>query len=670
MAIITVDGKKLEVPDDYTVLQACEDAGAEIPRFCYHERLEIAGNCRMCLVKVDKAPKPVASCAQPIADGMVIYTNTPEVKKMREGVMEFLLINHPLDCPICDQAGECDLQDQAMHYGKGTNRFVENKRSVEDKEMGPLIKTHMTRCIHCTRCVRFLDDVAGTSELGAVGRGEDMQITTYIEKSIESELSGNVIDLCPVGALTSKPYAFRARPWELSKTESIDVFDAVGSNIRIDSRGSEVMRILPRINDDINEEWISDKTRFAYDGLKYQRLDKPMVRRDGKFTRVSWEDAYREINDVIAQSDANKIGAIAGDLVDVEAMYAAKAYLKNLGSKSFDCRQDGSPITNAERSNYIFNTTITGIEEADFCLIVGSNPRHEAAIVAARLRKANTRNGMKVALIGEKVDLTYDYKHLGDNPWLLKQIADAQHPYCDTLKSYKNPILIIGSGALAREDAEAIIYYTKKLGFKFGFIRDDWNGFNVMQRVASRVGGLDIGFIPEYGGKGTAQMLQNSMDVLFLLGADEVNLSKQKFVVYIGHHGDKSALNANVVLPAPAYTEKDGTYVNLEGRVQQAQAAILPLGEAKSEWQIFGELAGIKQTLSLIRKGMVKVNPVFSKLGIVQKERVKSELGRSHDFTLDRLQSPIANFYMTDPISRNSRVMAECSITHKYTPLT
>lgn len=665
MAFVTVDGKKLEVPDDYTVLQACEDAGAEIPRFCYHEKLEIAGNCRMCLVKVDKVPKPVASCAQPIADGMVIYTSTPEVQKMREGVMEFLLINHPLDCPICDQAGECDLQDQAMAYGKGNNRFVENKRSVEDKDMGPLIKTFMTRCIHCTRCVRFLEDVAGTNELGATGRGEDMQITTYVEKSIESELSGNIIDLCPVGALTSKPYAFKARSWELTKTESIDVLDAVGSNIRIDSRGSEVMRILPRSNYDINEEWISDKTRFAYDGLKYQRLDKPMIRKGGKLTPATWTEAYAAIEAAIAKSDPKKIGAIAGDLVDVEAMYSAKAYLKDIGSQSFDCRQDGSPIINLERSDYIFNTTIAGIEEADFCLIVGSNPRHEAPIVAARLRKAHIQNGMKVALIGEKIDLTYDYKHLGDNPWLLKQMADGQNPYCDTLKSYKRPMLILGSGALAREDADAMLYYAKKLGFKFGFIKDDWNGLNVMQRAASRVGGLDIGFVPEEGGKNTAQMLQGDMDMLFLLGADEVNLSKQKFVVYIGHHGDRSAPKADVILPAPAYTEKDGTYVNIEGRVQQARAAVLPRGEAKPEWQIFAELAKVKHNLSSVRKGMVKANPVFAKIGVVKGETINSELGRSHDFTLDRLQNPIANFYMTDSISRNSRTMAECTKNKK-----
>jgi NADH-quinone oxidoreductase subunit G len=664
MPVVTVDGKVIEVPEGYTVLQACEDAGKEIPRFCYHERLEIAGNCRMCLVKVDKIPKPVASCAQPIVDGMVIFTNTPEVKKMREGVMEFLLINHPLDCPICDQGGECDLQDQSFKYGKGENRYIENKRAVEDKDLGPLIKTFMTRCIQCTRCVRFLEDIAGTNELGAINRGEDMEISTYIEKSITSELSGNIIDLCPVGALTSKPYAFTARSWELAKTESIDVLDAVGSNIRIDSRGPAVMRILPRTNDYINEEWISDKTRFAYDGLKYQRLDRPMLRKKGKLTDSTWEEAYTIIKSIIAKSSPQKIGAIAGDLVDVETMYSTKTFLKHIGSKNFDCRQDGSPISNTERSNYIFNTTISGVEESDFCLIVGSNPRYEAPIVNARLRKAHTQNGMKFALIGEKVDLTYEYKHLGDNPWLLKQIADGQHPFCETLKTYKNPTLIIGSGALAREDAEAILYYTKKLGFKFGFIRDDWNGFNVMQSVASRVGGLDIGFIPEDDGRNTAQMLEPDMEVLFLLGADEVDLSqlsKNTCVIYIGHHGDRSAPKADIILPSPAYTEKEGTYVNLEGRVQLTQTAVLPLKGAKPEWQIFAELMGIKTNLLSIRKSMAKTNPIFAKVGIINKEKINSELGRSHDFTLDRLQNPIKNFYMTDPISRNSKTMAECS---------
>jgi NADH-quinone oxidoreductase subunit G len=670
MAIVTVDGKQIEVADGSTVLQACEAAGAEIPRFCYHERLSIAGNCRMCLVKVEKMPKPVASCAQPINDGMNITTNSLEVKKMREGVMEFLLINHPLDCPICDQAGECDLQDQAMAYGKGNNRFHENKRAVEDKNMGPLVKTSMTRCIHCTRCVRFMEDVAGTNELGAVHRGEDMQITTYLEKNITSELSGNIIDLCPVGALTSKPYAFKARPWELVKTDSIDVMDAVGSNIRLDSRGPEVMRVLPRVHDDINEEWISDKTRFAYDGLNYQRLDTPMVRKDGKLVEASWEEALSQLAKALSSSDSNNVGAIAGDMVDVETMLAAKLFLKAYGSKSFDCRQDGSVLDAQDRSSYIFNTTISGIEKADFCLIVGSNPRHEAPILNARILKAIKNNGLKVALIGEPVDLGYEYKHIGENPWLLKQIADGQHPFNESLGGFSKPMLILGSGALAREDGDASLYYARKLAARYNFVQAGWNGFNVLQRAASRVGGLDVSFLPETGGKNTIEMITSDMDVLFLLGADELNLSKLKkstTVVYIGHHGDVGATSADIILPAPSYTEKDGTFVNLEGRVQQANRAVLPKGEAKEEWRIFSVLAEVMgldvkyKSLDDLRKLMVKQNTVFKHLDEVRTEKFDFDSGRAKDFMYDKFVNPISNFYMTDPISRNSRTMAECT---------
>lgn len=670
MAIVTVDGKQVEVADGSTVLQACEAAGAEIPRFCYHERLSIAGNCRMCLVKVEKMPKPVASCAQPVNDGMNITTNSPEVKKMREGVMEFLLINHPLDCPICDQAGECDLQDQAMAYGKGNNRFHENKRAVEDKNMGPLVKTSMTRCIHCTRCVRFLEDVAGTNELGAVHRGEDMQITTYLEKGITSELSGNIIDLCPVGALTSKPYAFKSRPWELVKTDSIDVMDAVGSNIRLDSRGNEVMRVLPRRHDDVNEEWISDKTRFAYDGLNYQRLDVPMVRKDGKLQEATWDEAYASVAKILSSADVTKVGAIAGDMVDVETMYSAKAFMKAYGSKNYDCRQDGSVLDASDRASYIFNTTINGIEEADFCLIIGSNPRHEAPLLNARILKAIINNGMKVAVIGEQVDLGYEYKHLGENPWLLKQLSDGQHPYNEAMSVFKKPMLILGSGAVAREDGDASLYYARKLAARYNFVQPSWNGFNVLQRAASRVGGLDIGFVPETGGKSSNEMLSSDMEVLFLLGADEVNLSKLKKstkIVYIGHHGDVSAAKADVILPAPAYTEKDGTFVNLEGRVQQSYRAVLPKGEAMEEWKIFKGLSSVMgfdfkyKSLDDIRKAMAKQNSIFKTMDEVRCEQFNFESGRAKDFVDDKFVNPIRNFYMTDPISRNSRTMAECT---------
>jgi NADH-quinone oxidoreductase subunit G len=670
MPKITINGKEIEVQNGMTIIQACEQASIEIPRFCYHERLAVAGNCRMCLVKVDKMPKPVASCAQPVTDGMVVYTNTPEVRKMRDGVMEFLLINHPLDCPICDQAGECDLQDQALFYGKGTSRFKENKRAIKDKEIGPLIETNFTRCIHCTRCVRFLEDVAGTNELGAVHRGEDMEITTYFGKPILSELSGNIIDLCPVGALTSKPYAFKARSWELSKTESIDALDAVGSNIRIDSRGREVMRVLPRLHEDINEEWISDKTRFAYDALKYQRLDIPMLKNHDTLEKCTWDKAFKAIKKVFDKSDKYKVGAIAGDLCDVETMLCVKEFLQASGSGSYDCRQDGSSSDNRERASYIFNTTITGIENADLCLIIGSNPRHEAAILNARIRKARIKNGMKVALIGEKVDLTYDYKHLGENPWILRQITDGDHPYCEALKNCKNPILIIGSGVLSGEDSEATFYWTKKIASKYGFIREGWNGFNVLQRAASRVGGLDIGFIPGKGAKNAEQMLSCSMDMLFLLGADEIDMasiSPSAFVVYIGHHGDKGANRANVVLPAASFMEKSATYVNLEGRVQRTNLAIYPPNEATEDWVIINNLAkfcGVDlgyKNIKEVRNKMIKVNPVFANISRITREKISSDPGKMKDFKNDHFSNPIKNFYMTDPITRASRTMMKCT---------
>ena len=674
MPKITIDGQEFEVADGMTIIQACEASGIEIPKFCYHERLAIAGNCRMCLVKVEKMPKPVASCGHPVSDGMVVHTNTEEVKKMREGVMEFLLINHPLDCPICDQAGECDLQDQSMIYGRAQGRYKENKRSVEDKEMGPLVQTQMTRCIHCTRCVRFLEDVAGTCELGAVNRGEDMAITTYVEKAISSELSGNIIDLCPVGALTSKPYAFKARSWELTKTESVDVLDAVGSNIRIDSRGNEVMRILPRLNEDVNEEWISDRTRFSYDGLKYQRLDTPMVKVGSKFQKKSWDEALNIIADKLQPANPTKIGAIAGDLVDVETMLAAKKLINAFGSKNHDCRQDGSLQDNADRSLYTFNTTIAGIDNADFCLIIGSNPRHEASILNARIRKATLNNNMKVALVGEKIDLTYDYKHLGVSPWILKQIAEGSHPICEQLEKAKNPMLIIGSGALVDGGHEGVIYYAKKIASKYSFIKDGWNGFNILQRSASRVGGMDIGFIPDEKALSTRSMISSKMDVLFLLGADEINtkdLNKDSFIVYIGHHGDNGATHANIVLPAPAYTEKDATYVNLEGRVQRGYKAVLPLGEAKPEWQIFLELANAVgkrlgfSSIKEVRKMMSEENKIFDTLDTIVPSKYLNDAGKMKELNTDTLDNPIANYYMTDSISRHSKTMAECTRVHK-----
>ncbi len=670
MPKLTIDGKEIIVEEGTTVIQACEALGIEIPRFCYHERLAIAGNCRMCLVEMEKSPKPIASCAQPALEGMVIKTDTPMVKKAREGVMEFLLINHPLDCPICDQGGECDLQDQAYFYGKGQSRYTEEKRAVKDKYMGPLVETHMTRCIHCTRCIRFLEDVAGTSELGAIGRGEEMQVTTYIEKSLSSELSGNIIDLCPVGALTSKPYAFKARSWELKNTESIDVLDAVGSNIRVDSRGREVMRILPRINDDINEELISDKTRFSYDGLKYQRLDIPMIRKGNLLEIASWEEALETLANKIKKSAPDKIGAIAGDLTDVETMLITKEMLKNLGSNNFDCRQDGSLVDNKYRSLYTFNTTISGIESADVCLVIGSNPRHEATVLNARIRKAHLYNDLKIAVIGEKVDLTYPYRHLGNNPWILKQIADGDHPYCSILSKAKNPMIIIGSQVMARDDFEATLHYAKRIVNEYKVVRDGWNGFNVLQRAASRVGGLDIGFIPEEDGKSTTQMLMEKMDVLFLLGADEVDFSKlnsDTFVVYIGHHGDKGAHRADIILPGAAYTEKDATYVNLEGRPQRTNLVVYPPREAKQDWAIINDIIrSLKLNLKYnsvtqVRRKMMEVSKIFEQLNKLKPSNdFPLEGSKLKDFSSDYLTNPIENYYMTDPISRNSKTMALC----------
>ncbi|MBA8666669.1 NADH-quinone oxidoreductase subunit G [Holosporaceae bacterium 'Namur'] len=671
MPKLTIDGKEIVVEEGTTVIQACETLGIEIPRFCYHERLAIAGNCRMCLVEMEKSPKPVASCAQPALEGMVIKTDTPMVKKAREGVMEFLLINHPLDCPICDQGGECDLQDQAFFYGRGKNRYTEEKRAVKDKYMGPLVATHMTRCIHCTRCVRFLEDVAGTPELGAIGRGEEMEVTTYIEKSLSSELSGNIIDLCPVGALTSKPYAFKARNWELKKTETIDVLDAVGSNIRADSRGREIMRILPRINDDINEEWISDKTRFSYDGLKYQRLDTPMVKKGDLLEAVSWEEALSTLADKITKSSAEKIGAIAGDLTDVETMLVTKEMLQKLGSANFDCRQDGSQVDNKYRSLYTFNTTIAGIEQADVCLIIGSNPRHEAAILNARIRKAHLYNNLKVAAIGEKVDLTYPYRYLGNNAWILKQIADGDHPYCSILNSAKNPMIIIGSQVLCRDDFEATLYQIKRIVNEYKVIRDDWNGFNVLQRAASRVGGLDIGFIPGKSGKSVNRMVTEKMDVLFLLGADEINFSKlhpDTFVVYIGHHGDKGAHRADIILPGAAYTEKEATYVNLEGRPQRTNLVVYPPNEAKEDRVIISDIirslrldldySNVKQ----VRNKMSEVAKIFEQMNRIKiSNEFPEKGGKFKDFLSDNFTNPFENYYMTDPISRNSRTMALCT---------
>jgi len=672
MAKMTIDGTEIEVEDGITVLQACEQAGVEIPRFCYHERLSIAGNCRMCLVEMQRAPKPIASCSMPVGDGMVIKTNTETVKKARNGVMEFLLINHPLDCPICDQGGECDLQDQAMAYGFDHSRFKENKRSVTDKNLGPLVETHMTRCIHCTRCIRFSTEVAGVEVLGATGRGENMEVGTYVEQAISSELSANIIDLCPVGALTSKPYAFEARPWELTKTESVDVMDAVGSNIRVDSRGREVMRVLPMLNEDVNEEWISDKTRYACDGLARQRLDKPYMKVDGKLQAASWHDAFDAIGGKVRGLDGSKIGAIAGDMCDAEAMTALKDLMPALGSNNIDCRQDGAKLTAGARAGYTFNTTIAGIEDADACLIVGSNPRLEAPIINARLRKRMVEGGFKVGMVGEAVDLTYRYEHLGAGPQTLKEIADGTHSFCEILKSAERPMIIVGQGALTHADGVAVLAAARKIADTTGMIAEDWNGFNVLHTAAGRVAGLDLGLVPGEGGKDVAGILDGAasgdIEVVYLLAADEIDTAKlaNAFVIYQGHHGDAGAHIADIVLPGAAYTEKEGTYVNTEGRVQRGRRATFPPGDAREDWAILRALSEVLgktlpyNNLGQVRARMVEIAPLLDQLEVVTPS-AWADFGQAGSLDGGPFASPITNFYMTDPISRASATMAACT---------
>ncbi|MEQ9555234.1 MAG: NADH-quinone oxidoreductase subunit NuoG [Rhodospirillales bacterium] len=671
MPKITIDGTEYEVEAGMTILQACEQAGKEVPRFCYHDRLSIAGNCRMCLVQMERSPKPVASCAMPVGDGMVVYTDTPEVKKMRQGVMEFLLLNHPLDCPICDQGGECDLQDQAMAYGMDHGRYKENKRAVEDKHMGPLIKTIMTRCIHCTRCVRFSTEVAGVTDMGLIGRGEGAEIVTYLDKAVSSELSGNVIDLCPVGALTSKPYAFAARPWELKKTESVDVSDAQGCAIRVDSRGPEVMRVLPRLNEDVNEEWISDKARYCVDGLKRQRLDRPYVRVKGKLQPATWPEAFAAVAKAVKGKQGSEIAAIAGDLADCESMLLLKELMVGLGSANMDCRQDGSKVDPTQRASYIFNSTIAGIEDADALLIVGSNPRWEAPVLNARIRKRFLMGKFPIAAVGPAVDLSYPVEWLGEGPDVLAQIAAGSRPFADILKSAERPMIIVGSGAMARPDGAAVLGLARQVAEAVGAVTADWNGFNVLQRAASRVGGLDLGFVPGEGGLDTGRILDGAatgdIKVVYLLGADEIDTKDldKPFVIYQGHHGDAGAHVADVILPGAAYTEKNATYVNLEGRVQRGQLAIHPPGDAREDWKVIRALSDALnatlpyKTLADVRQGLVKANTVFQGIDDIQ-AAAWGEFGGSGDVS-GAFTYPIANFYMTDPISRASATMAECT---------
>jgi NADH-quinone oxidoreductase subunit G len=674
MPKLTIDGIELEVIPGTSVLQACEQLGIEVPRFCYHDKLSVPANCRMCLVEIEKTPKPVASCAMPCGDGMIVHTDTAVVKKARNGVMEMLLANHPLDCPICDQGGECDLQDQAVAYGFDRSRYNEAKRAVGEKELGPLVATAMTRCIHCTRCVRFVDEVCGTPELGGVYRGEKMEIGTYVTHSLTSELSGNLIDICPVGALTNKPAAFTARSWEFQKTETIDVFDAIGANIRVDTRGNEVMRVLPRLNDDVNEEWINDKSRFAIDGLKRQRLDKPYVRANGKLKPATWVEAFTLIAQKLRATAPERVAALVGDLVDCEAMFALKSLMLAVGSPNMDCRQDGAEYDLSARAGYVMNSGIAGIEEADAILLVGTNPRHEGTLVNSRIRKRWLRGGCRVGLIGAPADLGYPHRYIGNIPSSLAELAQGHHEFAEILKNAKKPMFIVGAGALARADGPALHRIVRELAEKFNAVREDWNGFNVLQLAASRVGGLDLGFLPQAGGSTTRGILGGKMEVIWLLGADEIDTKNigNAFVIYQGHHGDKGAHRADVILPGAAYTEKSGIYVNTEGRPQMALQATFPPGEAREDWKIiraFSETYGETlpfDNLAQLRERMFEHAPMLVPIGQREKAEWK-KFGKEGTLSAQPFVPVIDNFYMTDPISRASVTMAKC--TEEILPL-
>ncbi|KAL3459876.1 hypothetical protein BJX64DRAFT_264328 [Aspergillus heterothallicus] len=677
---LTIDGKKVSVEAGSALIQACEKAGATIPRYCYHEKLMIAGNCRMCLVEVERAPKPVASCAWPVQPGMVVKTDSPLVHKAREGVMEFLLANHPLDCPICDQGGECDLQDQSMRYGADRGRFHElgGKRAVEDKNIGPLVKTSMNRCIQCTRCVRFMNDVAGAPELGTSGRGNDMQIGTYLERNLDTELSGNIIDLCPVGALTSKPYAFRARPWELKHTESIDVHDALGSNVRIDTRGMEVMRVLPRLNDDINEEWINDKSRFACDGLKTQRLTTPLIRQEGKFVPATWEQALTEIASAHQrlQLKENEFKAISGHLVDAETMVAMKDLANKLGSDNLALDQPGgsSPIAHGVdiRSNYLFNSKIYGIEEADVILLVATNPRHEASVLNARIRKQYLRSDLEIGLVGESFESTFDFEHLGSDVAALKSALSGE--FGKKLVTAKRPMIIVGSAAAEHENAKAIFEAVGGFVDKHtsSFNTPEWQGYNVLQRAASRAAAFEIGFTTP-----SLEVAQTKAKMIWLLGADEVGQSeipKDAFVVYQGHHGDSGAQIADVVLPGAAYTEKSGTYINTEGRVQVTRAATSMPGASRDDWKIIRAASEFLNTplpyddIEALRDRMEEISPVMRRYDVVESSSLvqlsKVQLvdqNKGAQVSTTPFKKVIGDFYFTDSISRSSPTMARCS---------
>jgi len=676
MLKLKVNEIDIEVEEGLTVLQACEKAGVEIPRFCYHEKLSIAGNCRMCLVELEKSPKPVASCAMPAAEGMNIKTNTEFVEKARKGVMEFLLANHPLDCPVCDQGGECDLQDQSMFYGVDKSRYNENKRAVSEKNMGPLIKTQMTRCIHCTRCVRFATEVAGVTEIGAIGRGEDMEITTYLEQSMQSELSANVVDLCPVGALTSKPYVFEARPWELKKTESIDVMDAIGSNIRVDTYGWEVKRILPRINEDINEEWISDKTRYACDGLLNQRLDTPYIKYNGKFEKASWNEVFNIIKSKFKNADKDKICGMSGDLINMESLYIFKEFFnKTLGSYNVESRSDHTYLNSKKRENYLFNSTINGIEEADFILLIGSNPRYEATILNARIRKAYLQNKTKIISLNDVGDLTYPYESLDGDIENIKKITEDNHEVSSLIKEAKKPLIIFGQSSLKTKSAKYIFESVKSFLKKNNKMSDEWNSLNTISENASTVGSFDLGLYKTVDGSNEVlKDLENHMfEIVYLLGVDNLKFEKKnEFIIYQGSHGDKGAEIADIILPGAAYTEQNGYFTNLEGKIQKAYKASFPPEEAKEDWLIINELAEAMNHRKLFNDKDELDSSLLNQINLfIEKDKsIKPSIVENIEFKQEILKVENEDYYYSNAIARASKTMLDCKIAKVNLKLT
>ncbi len=663
MLKLKVNDTEVEVEEGLTVLQACEKAGVEIPRFCYHEKLSIAGNCRMCLVEMEKSPKPIASCAMPAANGMVIKTNTPKIEKSRKGVMEFLLANHPLDCPVCDQGGECDLQDQSMFYGIDKSRFKENKRAVADKNMGPLIKTQMTRCIHCTRCIRFATEIAGVPELGAIGRGEDMQITTYLEKSIQSELSGNVIDLCPVGALTSKPYVFEARPWELKKTETIDVMDAVGSNIRVDTYDWEVKRVLPIINEDINEEWISDKTRYACDGLLNQRLDTPFIKYNKKFEKATWNEVFKIIKSKIQNTNKEKICGFVGDLTNMEAGFIFKEFFdRTIDTHNYDSRSKQSFIDNTLRENYLFNSTINGIEETDLILLIGTNPRFEATMLNARIRKSYLNNNTKIVSLNDIGDLTYPYQILNGKAQTIKDIIENKNEISNLIIKSKKPLVVLGESFFSLKSAKNLFFSLKKFLSQNNKFSDSWNPLNVLSVDAAKIGSLDLDIINQNKDL-FKDLKENKFELIFLLGHDELDFNKKdEFIIYQGSHGDRGAEMADIILPGAAYTEQSGHFTNLEGKIQKAFKASYPPGDAKEDWQIINELAEIMNNRKLFNDKEELESSMFNYLNL-KKERQKLSSNVNGNFNIfedEDLKVKYKDYYFSNVIARSSKTMLEC----------